>query len=147
MGIDDNAQYKGCAMPEGTGLFITNTSDEAEMQGAYELIKFFAQTENQLEWCTYRGYVPYTNEAANSEEWTNFTTEKFPSAATLLERIKTTPAELRLPYSPVASSVNSACSRLNSMISSDPTGDMDAYIQEVANNVNKSLKLLEMRGQ
>lgn len=147
VGVDDNAAYKGCAMPEGTGLFITNTGDEAEMQGAYELIKFFAQTENQLEWCTYRGYVPYTNEAATSEEWTTFATEKFPSAVTLLEKIKETPAELRLPYSPVASSVNSACSRITSMISSEPDGDLDSFIQEVTNNVNKSIKLLEMRGQ
>lgn len=147
VGVDDNAKFKGCAMAEGTGLFITNTDDEAEMQGAYELIKFFAKTENQLEWCTYRGYVPYTNEAANSEVWTNFSKEKFPSAASILEKIKNTPAELRLPYSPVASSMNSACSRLNSMISNEPKGDLDAYIQEVTNNVNKSLKLLEMRSK
>jgi len=147
MGIDNNAQYKGCAMPEGTGLFITQTSDEAKMQGAYEVIKFFAETENQLAWCTYRGYVPYTNEAANHETWTSWSAEKFPTATKLLEKIKTTPAELRLPYTPVASSVNSACSRISSMISSDPNGNLDEYIQEVATNVNKSLKLLEMREQ
>lgn len=145
MGIDDNAQYKDCAMAEGTGLFITNTGDETEMQGAYELIKFLAETENQLEWCTYRGYVPYTNEAVNHETWTNFSAEKFPSAASILEKIQNTPAELRLPYSPVASSMNSACSRLSSMINSDSKGDLDSYIKEVTENVNKSLKLLEMR--
>lgn len=147
MGIDNNAQYKNCAMPEGTGLFITQTSDEAKMQGAYEVIKFFAETENQLAWCTYRGYVPYTNEAVNHETWTSWSAEKFPTATKLLEKIKTTPAELRLPYTPVASSVNSACSRISNMISSDPKGNLDEYIQEVATNINKSLKLLEMREQ
>jgi hypothetical protein len=33
------------------------------------------------------------------------------------------------------------------MIAAEPNGNLDEYIQEVATNVNKSLKLLEMRGQ
>lgn len=147
VGIDNNAQYKNCAMPEGTGLFITKSSDEEQMKGAYEVIKFFAETENQLAWCTYRGYVPYTNEAINHETWKKWSAEKFPTANNLLEKIKGTPKELRLPYTPVASSVNSACSRVSSMIAAEPDGNLDEYIQEVATNVNKSLKLLEMRGQ
>lgn len=147
MGIDNNAQYKNCAMPEGTGLFITQTSDEAKMQGAYEVIKFFAETENQLAWCTYRGYVPYTNEAANHETWTSWSAEKFPTATNLLEQIKKTPEELRLPYTPVASSINSACTKITNMISTAPDGNLDEYIQEAVTNINKSLKLLEMREQ
>ena len=145
VGVDENAKYKNCAMPEGTGLFIADTGDEAEMQGAYELIKFFAQPENQIEWCTYRGYVPYTNEVANSEGWLTWSAEYFPSSAALMEKIKNTPAELRLPYSPVAAAMNSACSRLSSMMSTDPKGDLDAFIQEITANVNKSINLLKMR--
>lgn len=47
----------------------------------------------------------------------------------------------------VASSINSACSKITNMISTAPEGNLDEYIQEAATNVNKSLKLLEMREQ
>ncbi len=145
VGVDGNAKYKGCAMPEGTGIFVCDTGDEAEMQGAYEVIKFLAEPENQVEWCTYRGYVPYTNAAANNEKWLKWSKEVFPSGQKLVEQIKNTPEDLRLPYNPVAQATQSADNRLGNLISSDPKGNLDSYIKEVSDSINTSLEWMNIR--
>lgn len=147
VGVDENAKYKGCAMVEGTGLFIANTGDEVEMQGAYEFIKYLAQTENQVSWCTYRGYIPYTREAAASQEWITWRDQHFPSAVDLVERMQNTPADLRFPYSKLVNQMITNNKSILSNIMTNPKGDLDAYIQEAADSINQSIEIINMRGQ
>ena len=147
VGVDENAKYKGNALVEGTGLFIANTGNETEMQGAYEFIKFAARTDNQVFWATYRGYVPYTNEAAASEEWAAYQRDVFPSSVRLIEMLQSTPADLRLPYCKLTSQIMAVNADINSYVMADPTGNLDTYIQDAADSINESIQILKMRGQ
>lgn len=147
VGVDDNAKYKDCAIAEGTGLFIANTGDEAEMQGAYEVIKYFSTVEAQLAWCTYRGYIPYTNEALKNEGWTTWRDASFPSATVLEEQMMNTTSDIKLPYSQIGKTLIENTGKLHSKISSDPTGDIETYIKEVTENINQAIELMNLRGQ
>lgn len=147
VGVDDNAKFKDCAIAEGTGLFISNTGDEKEMQGAYEVIKFLSSPEPQLAWCTYRGYIPYTNECVNSEEWLTWRNENFPSAEKLTTQLINTPDDLRLPYCQIGKTLMSESSKLHSKISSDATANVDTYINEVTESLNQAIELMNLRGQ
>ncbi len=147
VGLDDSAEFKDAALAEGTGMFICNTGDREEMEGAYEVIKFFSQPEAQVSWCTYRGYVPYTNAAAGTDEWLNYQKEVFPSSKDLVDRMMKTPEALRIPYSAVTSSLVETCAQLVSNISSDPDENVKDLITEAAEKINSSIELINLRGQ
>ena len=147
VGVDENAAYKNCAKIEGTGMFIANTGNEAEMQGAYEFIKYAARPENQVFWATYRGYVPYTQAAAEHEDWVKYQQEVFPASVRLIEMIQNTPEEFKFPYINVVSQIGSANSDLNNYVMTQPDGDLDGYISQAAKNINESIEILNMRGQ
>ena len=145
VGVDENAEFKGDVLVEGTGLFIANSGDEAEMQGAYELIKFLASPEAQLFWCTYRGYLPYTNEAAESEEWITWRDEHFPSAKNITEGMISASADMKFPYTKVLASMLSANDTLYGEMELNGTSEIDRLIEEAGASIDKSIKITNMR--
>lgn len=144
-GVDENAEYKGAALTEGTGMFIANNEDEAQMQGAYEFIKFMSKTDIQVDWCTYRGYVPFTKEAAESQAWLEYQNEFYPSAGILLDMMKNTPKELRFPYSELMATVLSANANIKSIIMTEPGTNIDELIQDAADSINESIEIQNLR--
>lgn len=143
VGVDENAEFKGCALSEGTGIFICNTGDEKEMQGAYEFIKFLSLPENQNEFAQGIGYLPYTQEA--TEQYLVWAEENFPSAQKLLSMMAASPKELQLPYVAVGGEINLAFADLLGSLSVNPEGDTDAYIEDAESAINAALKIYEMR--
>ena len=143
VGVDDNAKFKGSALSEGTGIFICNTGNEKEMQGAYEFIKFLSQPENQNEFAQGIGYLPYTEEAA--EQYLVWAEENFPSAEKLLSMMSASPKELQLPYVAVGGEINLAFDNLLGSLSVSPDGDTDAYIEDAESAINAALKIYETR--
>lgn len=144
-GIDDNAKYTDVVFAEGTGIFIGNTGDEKEMQGAYEFIKFLSQPENQIFWCTFRGYTPYTKEALESQEWITWRDENHPTELALEAPLQNTNEEFRFPNVPLISKILTVNKELTSYIMSDPTGDLDGFIKQVADSVNQSVDMMNAR--
>lgn len=144
-GIDENAKYKNCALTEGTGVFIANSGDEAQMQGAYEFIKFLARTENQVEWCTFRGYVPYTKAAAADEKWLSYQNDYYPSAGIVMQMMADTPKELRFPNTELMAHVLSANANIKSIIMTEPDTDLDQLIQNAAASINESIEIQNLR--
>jgi len=145
VGVDENAEFKGCALSEGTGIFICNTGDEKEMQGAYEFLKFIAKPENQFAFTTGIGYVPYTTEA--TEIYLDWAKENFPSAPTILEMLNNSPKELGLPFVDVGGEINIALGDLIGDIAADPSGDIDTYIEEASKAIDNGLKIYSMRNE
>lgn len=143
VGIDDNAKFKGNALSEGTGIFICNTGNEKEMQGAYEFIKFLSLPENQNEFAQGIGYLPYTQEAM--EQYLPWAETNFPSAENLLSKLSSSPKELQLPYVAVGGEINLAFDNLLGSLSVSPDGDTDSYIADAENAINAALKIYEMR--
>lgn len=146
-GVDANAKHKGSVIAEGTSIFIANTGDEAEMQGAYEFLKFLARPENQIFWSTFRGYTPYTEEALASEEWIAWRDEHYPSEAKLEEQFKVVNTELKFPNATITNKLLDASFEIVTNIISDPSGDLDTYIANAADTLNKSIEILLLRGQ
>ncbi|MBQ8804744.1 MAG: extracellular solute-binding protein [Tyzzerella sp.] len=146
-GVDDNAKHKGSVLAEGTSIFIANTGDETEMQGAYEFLKFLAKPENQIFWSTFRGYTPYTEEALTSQEWITWRDENYPSEAKLEEKLKTVNAELKFPNATITNKLLDTSFEIVSNIISEPTGDVNTYIENAAEALNKSIEILQLRGQ
>lgn len=140
-GIDSNAKYAGSVIPEGTGLYICDTGNEKEMQGAYEFIKFLAQPENVSYWCQTLGYVPYTDEAVNDESYQTWMAEYLPSAASLIEKIKNSPAELRIPYVEFGDEMLDVSNVLFENLAYDPTGDVEMYMEDAAGVMEEGLEI------
>ena len=145
VGVDENAEFKGCALSEGTGIFICNTGNEKEMQGAYEFLKHISKAENQFQFTTGIGYVPYTLEA--TEIYMPWAEENFPSASNILEMLKNSPAELGLPFVDVGGEINIAMGDLIGDIAAYPDGDVASFIEDASNAIDNGLKIYAMRNE
>ena len=143
--IDDNGQYRGMAIPEGTGLYIANSGNKKKMRGAYEFIKFAAKPENQAYWCSCLGYVPNTDEAAEQEVWTTWMNTNLPSAQTIIDKIKESPTELRQPYVEYGSNILGVGSTLFSYLAVDPDADIDTYIEDAVYGLEGAIQTWESR--
>lgn len=132
VGVDENAKYKGCAISEGTGLYIANTGNEKKMQGAYEFIKYMAEPANQSTYCQLLGYVPYTEEAFNDAEYQAWMAEYLPSAQGIADKINAAPEELRTPYIDVFDEMLSVTNTLYNELSADPTGNLESAMKKAA---------------
>ena len=144
-GIDDNAKYKDVVFAEGTGVFIGNTGNEKEMQGAYEFIKFLSRAENQIFWCTFRGYTPYKKSVLESQEWIEWRDENHPTEVLIDGPLQNENAEIRFPNVTVMSRVLTADSELQSYMAADPSGDIDKYIQQVTKALQDSVDMVNAR--
>ncbi len=144
-GIDDNAEYKDVVLAEGTGIFMGNTGDEEEMQGAYEFIKFLAKPENQIFWCTFRGYTPYTKEALESQEWITWRDANHPTEAALETLLNAEGTKLRYPNVTVMSKVLTVNQEIHSNIMSNPNGDLKEYIKKAADSIQQSVDMVNAR--
>ena len=147
MGIDENAKFKDVVLAEGTGIFIGNTGDEAEMQGAYEFIKFLGKPENQIAWCTFRGYTPYTEEALASQDWITWRDANYPSELALEEQLRTVTDGLRFPRTEITTKMITVNKEITTNIYSEPKGDLDKFIQDAADGMNSSLEIVQLRRQ
>jgi len=144
-GIDDNAKNTDVVFAEGTGIFIGNTGNEEEMQGAYEFIKFIGKPENQIYWCTFRGYTPYTKSTLASEDWTSWRDENHPTELLLEAPLQNENMTLRFPNIPIMSKILTVNKELTSYIMADPNGDMSSYIKQTADSLNESVQMWNSR--
>lgn len=146
-GVDDNAKYSNEVLAEGTGIFIGNTGNEKKMQGAYEFIKFLGQPENQIYWCTFRGYTPYLQSVLESTEWTEWRDANHPTEKLLEGPLMSDNMELRYPNLNVMSRVQNADSEIQSYIYADPDpSKIDSYIQKAAKAIQDAIDMNNARG-
>lgn len=138
-GLDSNAKYKGSILSEGTGLFICNTGDKEEEQGAYEFLKYCTSTEAQDIMCTMTTYVPYTKSAAASKAITDFHTNKFPQAKSVTDRLLNSSKDLRGTYAAVGSELQYGLIDMMQIISTEPTKDYKDDIANLNNRVQQAL--------
>ena len=106
-----------------------------------------SQPDIQVEWCTYRGYVPYTKDAAETEEWKKYQNEFYPSAGLLIDMMERTPAELKFPYSELMAQVLSANANIKSVIMTNPDASVDEMIENAASSLNESIEIQGLKAQ
>lgn len=142
--VDDSGEFAGYAIPEGHGTYIINTGDKREMQGAYEVIKFFAEAENQAYWCANTGYIPYTEEAYNDTTYQDWMISNYPDAVKLKEILLATPDTLKIPYTEVAGVVTSACRNIQEALCETPE-DIERQIEKKNADMNESIEIYALR--
>ncbi len=138
-GLDDSAKFKGQCLSEGTGMFICNTGDKEEMQGAYEFIKFCAKTESQEYWCTHNSYVPYTKAAAAStviQDWQN---KNFPSGKIVNDVLLNTSKDCTGTYAPLGDELLNALGDVISSLITDPDSDINTTIENADYRLNVAI--------
>ena len=145
-GIDDNAVYSEHVLAEGTSIYLGNTGNEKKMQGAYEFIKFLGQEENQIFWCTFRGYTPYLKSVLESDEWISWRDANHPTEKWLEGPLMSESMDLRYPNLTVMSRIQSADSELQSYLAADPNPEnIDGYIQKVTKSIQDAIDMENAR--
>lgn len=145
-GVDDNAKYHNEVLAEGTGIFLGNTGNEKKMQGAYEFIKFMGLPENQIFWCTFRGYTPYKVSVLESPDWTEWRDANHPTEKLLEGPLMSEDMELRYPNITVMSRILSADTELQSYLYADQDpANIDGYIQKVAKAIQDAIDMENAR--
>lgn len=141
VGVNDSATYKGQALSEGTGIYIANTGDENEMEGAYQFIKYLAQPENKLYWATTIGYVAYSDDIV--DEYNVWAEENYPSAKNIIASLQNSEASLRLPYVNV-DLLSPSLTLLTAVSNNRTRGEVDSYIQDANTTINRNLRLVNL---
>ncbi len=144
-GIDDGAKYKNCALTEGTGWYIPDSKDETSMQGAYEFVKFMCSTESQVTFSVNTGYIPYTQEAFENQEYVDFVNKNCPSFASLHEKMANAPADMRLPYTFAWDNVLDATSYLLDNVTNHPENDIGKYMDQATKTLDDAITVALMR--
>lgn len=75
----------------GNSLWILKDKPEAEMQAAYELVKWMASKPMQKKWHTNTGYFPIRADLITELEKEGFY-QKFPNAKTAIDQLRASPA-------------------------------------------------------
>ena len=70
---------KQAALFSGTDITMFNTHSDETKKAAFEFIKFWFETESQIEWGKRSGYLPLTNTALKSADFQKFLDEEDPS--------------------------------------------------------------------
>ena len=58
-------------MQQGTDLYMFSNATAEQRTAAFEFLKFLSSTENQITWGVETGYIPATQDAIASEDYTN----------------------------------------------------------------------------
>ena len=58
-------------MQQGTDLYMFSNATPEQRTAAFEFLKFLSSTENQVTWGVETGYIPATQDAIASEDYTN----------------------------------------------------------------------------
>ena len=143
--LTDNAPYLGEAMAEGHGIYLVDNGNEAAAQGAYEFLKFLSKVENQVQWCTHTGYMPYTEEAYSNEEYQTWLKENFPSAIPLKDTFLKHPEGLLEPYTYLDDVVQTACGICLTYMFTDPNRDVDEVIQWAHESMEEAIEIEAIR--
>lgn len=129
VGVDNSAKYKNQCLAEGTGVYIANTGDEREMQGAYEFIKFCASVEAQRLWCGSCTYTPFTKKAAADPEIVKWQNANFPEWKNVINVLNNSKSDLRGTYAAIGSEMTNSLFELAQAVSDNPKGNIDTYIK------------------
>lgn len=145
-GIDDNAKYKNVALIEGTGLFLVNNDDEDVMQGAYEFMKFYGKSsKTQAKWNVARTYVSFTDAGAAEQEYVDYVAANTPWVTEQVKLLQNPPEGMRLPYNLCPDDIENFSNKLFEYIRSKPDSDIDAWIKEQVADLDKAVKVAQIR--
>lgn len=128
----------------GTGIFVGNNGNEAQMQGAYEFIKFLSQGEYSAYFAVSTGYLAPNQQAYDSDVYQDFMTNTWPAVATVYESLNASDDSASNPYIPISNEMKAANKLMIETVSSDPNADIDAVIQTAYESIQEAIDLYNL---
>ena len=117
-------------MQQGTDLYMFSNATPEQRTAAFEFLKFLTSTENQVTWGVETGYIPATQDAIATEDYTN--------SGSLVAPILSDATSKNLFINKVAQGVDSAYNEAKVVmedILSDKNSDVKAKLEAYNNTL------------
>ena len=117
-------------MQQGTDLYMFSNATPEQRTAAFEFLKFLSSTENQVTWGVETGYIPATQDAITTEDYTN--------SGSLVAPILSDATSKNLFINKVAQGVDSAYNESKVVmedILSDKNSDVKAKLEAYKNTL------------
>ena len=117
-------------MQQGTDLYMFSNATPEQRTAAFEFLKFLTSTENQVTWGVETGYIPATQDAITTEDYTN--------SGSLVAPILSDATSKNLFINKVAQGVDSAYNEAKVVmedILSDKNSDVKAKLEAYKNTL------------
>ena len=128
----------------GTGLWICNTGDTAEQQGAYEFIKFASTGEQAASFAVATGYLAPNQESYTSDTYNDYVANTFPAVTGVYESLAASDDSATNPYIPISNEMKVANKLAIETVSSDPKANIDDVIKTAEETIQEAIDLYNM---
>ena len=113
----------------GTGLWICNTGDTAEQQGAYAVAT---------------GYLAPNQESYTSDTYNDYVANTFPAVTGVYESLAASDDSATNPYIPISNEMKVANKLAIETVSSDPKANIDDVIKTAEETIQEAIDLYNM---
>lgn len=128
----------------GTGIYICNNGNEAQQQGAYELIKYMSTADEAAYFATCTGYLAPNQDAYDSEVYQKYMNETFPAIKAVYESLANSDDSANNPYIPISNEMKAANKLLIQTITADPSADITAAMKVACESIQEAIELFNM---
>lgn len=128
----------------GTGLWICDTGDTAEQQGAYEFIKFASTGEQAASFAVATGYLAPNQESYTSDTYNDYVANVFPAVTGVYESLAASDDSATNPYIPISNEMKTANKLAIETVSSDPKANIDDVIKTAEETIQEAIDLYNM---
>lgn len=131
----------------GTGTFIGNNGNEAQMQGAYEFIKFASTGDQAAYFATQTGYLAPNQEAYDSDVYQEYKKNVFPAVDAIYDSLSASDDSALNPYIPISNEMKEANKLAIETVTSDPNADLDEVITTAQESIQEAIELYNESNQ
>lgn len=125
----------------GTGTYIGNNGNEAQMQGAYEFIKYASTGDQAAFFATKTGYLAPNKEAFDSSVYQEYVSNVFPAVSSVYDSLEASDDSAVNPYIPISNEMKQANNLAIETVANDPEADIDEVIQIAQETIQEAIEL------
>ena len=128
----------------GTGIYICNNGNEAQQQGAYELIKYMSTGDEAAYFSTCTGYLAPNQQTYDSEVYQKYMNETFPAIKAVYASLQNSDDSANNPYIPISNEMKAANKLCIQTITADPNADINAAMKVACDSIQEAIDLYNM---
>ncbi|NLU25043.1 MAG: extracellular solute-binding protein [Clostridiales bacterium] len=125
----------------GTGTYICNNGNEAQMQGAYEFIKWMSTGDQAAFFSTSTGYLAPNKEAYDSTSYQKYVSDTFPAISTVYDSLAKSDDSANNPYIPISNEMKAANLLAIQTVTGDPTANVQDAIKTACESIQEAIDL------
>ena len=127
--------------------FIGNNGNEAQMQGAYEFIKFASTGDQAAYFATQTGYLAPNQESYDSDVYQEYKKNVFPAVDAIYDSLSASDDSALNPYIPISNEMKAANKLAIETVTSDPNADLDEVITTAQESIQEAIDLYNESNQ